>query len=261
MTQPNTDPCTDNTSRFSRQVEAYVRYRPGYPATLVPRILQATRLDSGAAVADVGSGTGIFSQRLLEQDCRVFAVEPNGPMREAAQAQLGANPLFSSIDASADDTSLDDGSIDLVTAAQAFHWFNNESTRDEFRRILKPAGQVALIWNRRDTRQPLQQAYEGILSEFAPEYGKVNHMNLGLEDISRFLDPDKIEKMHFDNNQRLDFAGLLGRLKSASYCPAEDSPQYIPLATELLALFDHFAVDGHIDFSYDTQVYLGPIGR
>jgi ubiquinone/menaquinone biosynthesis C-methylase UbiE len=252
---------TDSTSRFSKRVDAYVRYRPGYPATLAPRLLAASGLDSGAAVADIGSGTGIFSQRLLEQDCRVYAVEPNGPMREAAQAQFGDNPQFISVDATAEHTGLDSGSIDLVTAAQAFHWFDNEPTREEFRRILKADGQVALIWNRRDTRQPLQQAYDGILREFAPEYGKVNHMNLGLEEIATFLDPAKIEQMHFDNSQRLDFAGLLGRLKSSSYCPAEDSTQYIPLVTELLALFDHFAVDGHIDFGYDTQVFLGPPGR
>ena len=252
---------TNPTQRFSTRVDAYVRYRPGYPSKLAPRLLAASGLDSGAAIADIGSGTGIFSQRLLEQDCRVYAVEPNGPMREAAQAQLGDNPLFISVDATAERTRLDSGSIDLVTAAQAFHWFNNEPTREEFRRILKADGQVALIWNRRDTRQPLQQAYDGILREFAPEYGKVNHMNLGLEEIATFLDPDKIEEMHFDNNQRLDFVSLLGRLKSSSYCPTEDSAQYIPLVTELLALFDHFAIDGHIDFDYDTQVFLGPPGR
>jgi len=252
---------TDSTGRFSTRVESYIRYRPGYPASLVPQLLAASGLDAGATVADIGSGTGIFSQRLLEQDCRVYAVEPNGPMREAAQALLGDNPQFISVDATAEHTGLDSDTIDLVTAAQAFHWFNNEATREEFRRILKAAGQVALIWNRRDTRQPLQQAYDAILREFAPEYGKVNHMNLGLEEIAAFLDPAKIEQMNFDNSQRLDFASLLGRLKSSSYCPTEDSAQYIPLVTELLALFDHFAVDGHIDFGYDPQVFLGPPGR
>ena len=180
-------------------------------------------------------------------------------MRAAAQARLSDNPLFVSVDASAERTGLADASVDLITAAQAFHWFNRRAARDEFARILRNGAQVALIWNRRDTTQPLQQAYEAMLQEFAPEYGRVNHMNLGADELGAFLHADRMQQLHFKNSQRLDFHGLLGRLKSSSYCPPQNSPQYIPLVTELLALFDHFAVDAHVDFDYDTQVFLGPI--
>jgi ubiquinone/menaquinone biosynthesis C-methylase UbiE len=249
---------TDPASRFSGRVEAYLRHRPGYPAELVQELLKITGLGPGAAVADIGSGTGLFTQRLLEQDLDVFAVEPNQPMRAAAEASLGDNPLFTSVDARAEQTGLADGSLDLITAAQSFHWFNNRATRNEFARILKADARIALIWNRRDTQQPLQKAYDAVLQEMAPEYGEVSHMNLGMEQIAGFLELDEIEQLHFAHSQRLDFAGLLGRLKSSSYCPDEHSPHYIPLVTELLALFDHYAVDGHIDFDYDTQVFIGP---
>ena len=250
---------TDSTQRFSTRVEDYIKFRPGYPAALISALLDKTGLDPGATVADVGSGTGIFTRLLLDQGLRVTAVEPNANMRHAAEKLLSGYSRFTSIDASAELTGLADHSIDLITAAQAFHWFDNEATRTEFGRILKPGGKLALIWNKRDVNQAFQQAYQAILEEFAPEYGKVNHMNLTEDDIAGFLAAGSMEIMHFDNIQRLDYSGLLGRLKSASYCPAEDSPQYIPMVTELLALFDQFAVNCMIEFEYDTQLYLGAV--
>ena len=250
---------TDSTQRFSKRVEDYVRYRPGYPADLVPRLLEETGLGAGAVVADVGSGTGIFTHFLLQQDLRVYAIEPNAPMREAAQALLDDNRKFSSIAAPAEATGLASNSLDLLTAAQAFHWFNNDAAKAEFRRILKPAGQLALVWNRRKLSQPFQKAYDAILREFAPEYGKVNHMNLDDSEIAGFFAPDEMRVLQFDYSQRFDFSSLLGRLKSSSYCPAEDSAHYIPLVTELLALFDQHAIEGSIEFEYNTQLYFGPM--
>lgn len=250
---------TDSTQRFSKRVEDYVRYRPGYPAGLVPRLLEETGLGADAVVADVGSGTGIFTHLLLQQDLRVYAIEPNTPMREAAQALLDDNRKFSSVAAPAEDTGLASNSLDLLTAAQAFHWFNNDAAKAEFRRILKPTGQLALVWNRRKLSQPFQKAYDAILREFAPEYGKVNHMNLDDSEIAGFFAPDEMRVLQFDYSQRFDFSSLLGRLKSSSYCPAEDSAHYIPLVTELLALFDQHAIEGSIEFEYDTQLYFGPM--
>jgi len=250
---------TDSTQRFSKRVADYVRYRPSYPADLVPRLLEETGLSAGAVVADIGSGTGIFTRLLLQQDLRVYAIEPNAPMRKAAQTLLSDNRQFTSVAAPAEDTCLATDSLDLVTAAQAFHWFNNDAAKAEFRRILKPAGQLALVWNRRKLSQPFQRAYDGILRELSPEYGEINHMNLDDSEIAGFFGPGEMRVLRFDNSQQFDFAGLLGRLKSSSYCPAEDSAHYIPLVTELLALFDQYAVEGLIEFEYDTQLYFGPM--
>jgi SAM-dependent methyltransferase len=252
---------TDSTQRFSKRVEDYLRYRPGYPADLVDRLLRESGLGAGAVAADIGSGTGIFTRLLLDRDLEVNAIEPNAPMREAAEALLGDNRKFVSIAAPAENTDLPAASVDLVTAAQAFHWFNNDVAKAEFRRILKPAGRLALVWNRRKLSQPFQKAYDALLRELSPEYGKVNHMNLGESEIAGFFAPGKMQVLHFENSQRFDFSALLGRLKSSSYCPAEDSRHYIPLVTELLALFDRHAVEGFIEFEYDTELFLGPMER
>jgi SAM-dependent methyltransferase len=250
---------TDSTQRFSDRVEAYVKFRPDYPAELVKTLVQKTMLDTGAVVADVGSGTGIFTRLLLDQQLKVFAVEPNANMRHAAEALFSGYPHFTSVDAAAEHTGIADNSVDLITTAQAFHWFNNAATKAEFGRILKADGKLALIWNKRKVSQPFQKAYDAILKTYAPEYGVVNHMNLSEADIAEFFDHGHMELLRFDNCQQLTFPGLLGRLKSSSYCPAENSPQYPSLVAELAGLFEQFAVNQLIDFQYDTQLYLGPI--
>ncbi len=249
---------TDSTRRFSDRVEAYQKYRPGYPAALATTLLKSASLDADAVIADIGSGTGIFTRLLLDLRLKVFAVEPNDNMRLAAEEYLSGYKDLTSIGAPAEQTGLADNSIDLITAAQAFHWFNNATTRTEFRRILKPGGKLAFIWNKRKLSQPFQQGYDAILREYAPEYKTVNHMTLSEADIAGFFATGDMEILHFDNSQRLEFSGLIGRLKSASYCPDEGSPGYIPLVTELVALFDQYAVNGVIDFEYDTELYLGP---
>jgi len=250
---------TDSTQRFSDRVEAYVKFRPGYPTILVQTLLQKAMPGTEAVVADVGSGTGIFTRLLLDQELRVFAIEPNANMREAAETLLAGYPHFVSVDAPAERTGLADNSIDMITAAQAFHWFNNAATKSEFRRILKPEGKLALIWNRRKISQPFQQTYDAVLKTYIPEYGAVNHMNLSEADIAGFFAAGQMVVLHFDNSQQLKFSELLGRLKSSSYCPAENSPGYPSLVAELVALFEQFAIDDMIDFQYDTQLYLGPI--
>lgn len=247
------------SERFSSRVDAYQKYRPDYPQSLIEEISQQAGLDGSAVVGDFGSGSGIFTRRLLQAGFEVYAVEPNREMREAAELALAGEPRFISVAASAEDSQLESASLDLITVAQAFHWFNNDTAKQEFRRVLKADGRLALIWNKRKVSQPFQQTYEAILREFAPEYGKVNHMNLKMDDIQGFYATNAMQHFVFANSQHLDFAGLIGRLKSSSYCPEESSPQYIPLVTELLSLFDQYAVDGVIEFEYDTELYIGPI--
>ena len=252
---------SDATRRFSDRVEDYIRFRPGYPEELITFLLDQTGLGTRSRAADIGSGTGIFSHLLLNAGLVVYAVEPNPEMRAAAENLHADHPGFHSIAAPAEATGLDDQSLDLVTAAQAFHWFNNEPTRSEFTRILKAEGYLALIWNRRRIGQDFQREYEAVLRRRAPEYSKVNHMNLDNDDIGKFFAPDSLEKLTFDNRQQFDFDGLLGRVKSSSYCPMENSDEFELLRDDLRVLFEKHRVDGTIDFEYDTDLYLGRIHR
>lgn len=252
---------TDPRQRFTERVAHYIRFRPGYPAALVSALLPASQDSASKAIADIGSGTGIFTRLLLQQGPTVYGVEPNASMRQAAEEFLAGYTNFVSIAGDAEYTGLADASVDLVTAAQAFHWFNNEQSRAEFARILRPDGSLALIWNKRRLEQPFQQAYDALLREIAPEYDKVNHMNLSSAHIAEFFTAGSMETLHFDNQQQLDFDGLLGRLKSSSYCPGEGSEPYARLIDELRRLFDKHATNDMLAFEYDTQLYHGPIAR
>ena len=119
----------DSTQRFSDRVADYVRYRPNYPRGILATLAAETGLSTDSLVADVGSGTGISAELFLSHGNAVYAVEPNHDMRAAAEAALARYPRFHSVVGTAETTSLPDHSVDYVVAAQAFHWFDADSTR------------------------------------------------------------------------------------------------------------------------------------
>jgi ubiquinone/menaquinone biosynthesis C-methylase UbiE len=137
----------ESTLGFSDRVENYVRYRPDYPAKLIDTLIDTCPLNKGLTVADIGSGTGIFTQRLLARGLRVTAVEPNNAMSETAESLLPTYESFSSVYGSAEHSHLENKSVDLIVAAQAFHWFDFDKALREFERILKLTGLIALVWN------------------------------------------------------------------------------------------------------------------
>lgn len=247
------------TERFSDRVENYVKYRPSYP----PEILDALRVRCGlserSAVADFGSGTGIFTELLLQSGCQVFAVEPNDEMRHAADQRLSGNSRFRSVSGAAEHTGLDSGSIDIITVAQAFHWFRRDETGQEFRRILKPAGWIALVWNQRKTQGTFQSAYEELLREHVPEYDKVNHRNVKAADIAAFFDPGHYQRLTFENRQCFDLEALKGRMQSSSYTPPPNMPGFAELMAGLEAVFRKHATEGQVAFEYESQLHLGKL--
>jgi ubiquinone/menaquinone biosynthesis C-methylase UbiE len=249
----------DPKERFSSRVDDYVRYRPGYPAGLYEMFAREFELDAGRIVADVGSGTGILSRGLLESGARVIGVEPNAAMRAAAENALSGNTCFESVSASAEATGLHAASVDLVVAAQAFHWFDPIRTRVEFARILKPGGIVALVWNQRRAT-PLNREYEAMLERLAPEYRRVRESERAAEPkMLAFFAPVSPGMAKFENQQRFDEAGLEGRLLSSSYAPPKESPTHEPILAALREIFRTHAEDGIVTVEYDTVVWYGAL--
>ncbi len=243
--------------RFSDRVENYLRYRPRYPREIIPLLERETGLTPDAAIADIGSGTGISSEMFLQAGYHVTGVEPNRAMREAAERLLAGYPAFRSVNGSAQATTLAPGSIDLVAAAQAFHWFDTPETRIEFDRILKPGGHVALIWNERRTdATPFLRDYENLLLRFGTDYAEVRHENIGPVSLARFF-PDGHSVHSLPNFQEFDFDSLKGRLLSCSYAPAAGHPAHEPMLAELRRIHDLYQTGGKVVFEYDTKLYLG----
>ena len=248
-----------STTRFSDRVDNYVRYRPAYPQELIHSLIESCPLDQSSTIADIGSGTGIFSQQLLDQQLSVLAVEPNTEMRHAAETMLLNYSQFRSVEGTGEDTSLDDSSIDLITVAQAFHWFDKPLALTEFRRILKPAGYLALVWNRRDLKDDFQQAYENLLRELAPEYNRVNHMNIDDDEITAIFDGNNFQHFRYPYTQHFDCAAFLGRMQSSSYTPANGTEAMAKLIEAAVNLFEAHALDGELAFEYTSHLYLGQI--
>jgi ubiquinone/menaquinone biosynthesis C-methylase UbiE len=251
---------SDPTKRFSNRVDNYVKYRPGYPAEVISYIKNEFKLPANPVVADVGAGTGIFSKLLLGAGFTVYAVEPNGPMLIAAIEQLSGNKKFIPTIGTADATTLPDKSVDCIVCAQAFHWFNNDLTRDEFKRILKDGGQVALIWNNRLTDAgEFLKAYDQLLKNSSIDYNKVNHQNIGDIDFKAFFKGGQYQLKKFPNEQVFDEEGLTGRAFSSSYVPPEDTEDGKKFLELLKDVFNRYNVNGKVSFKYQTEVYSGSV--
>lgn len=253
------DLMTDTVERFSNRVENYVKYRPDYPRAIIPFLTEKCGLTPESTIADIGCGPGISSRMFLENGNRVIGVEPNAAMRAAAKEYLGKFPEFTVIEGTSDRTALADGSVDIVVAAQAFHWFDPDTTRFEFRRILKPGGHIVLIWNERqlDTT-PFLIEYEAFLVKYAYDYGSVRHDNIQTEELDDFFQKE-YGSVSFENVQDFDFEGLKGRMLSSSYMPNETDAIFEEMTKELRSLFAKHAENDRIKVFYDTKVYFSPV--
>ena len=248
---------SDPLSRFSNRSDNYAKFRPGYPAGVIEILKHDCGLNETSVIADIGSGTGILSEMFLQNGNSVFAIEPNAAMRQVAERLLQRDEKFRSINAAAEATTLGAESVDFVTAAQAFHWFDRARAKREFARILKPAGWVVLIWNERllDSSVFLR-AYEDLLLRYGTDYEKVRHEKVTGE-IAEFFSPENFELQTLENAQHFDFEALKGRLLSSSYAPNQDHPKFAPMLEELKGIFDANQQDGIVSFEYETKVYYG----
>lgn len=246
----------DNTNRFSNRVDNYVKYRPSYPTEIISFLEKTIQFNKKFIVADIGSGTGILSQMFLDNSNTVFGIEPNESMRKKAEELLKDYSAFKSINGTAEQTTLKNKSADIITAAQAFHWFDAEKTKTELKRILKPDGFCCLIWNERLVTSAFEKAYEQLLLDYAIDYTVVNHKNIDEKKIEAFFSPHHVIKKTLRNKQVFDFEGLKGRLLSSSYTPDENHPKHNAMIESLKNIFDSFNQNHIVQFDYETKVYL-----
>ena len=249
----------DSTERFSNRVENYLKYRPRYPAEIIPLLESECALTPEILIADIGSGTGFMTEMFLQYGNRVIGVEPNAGMRSAGERLLAKYPKFSSVNATAEATTLPDDSIDLIIAGQAFHWFDRQKAKREFARILKPDGWVVLVWNGfRVESSALVRGYQELLLRYGTDYREVSR-EIEACDIETFFSPAKCRQARFAFKQVFDFEGLKGRLLSASYAPEQSDPRFDRMIAELQAVFEANQKGGTVDFDYETEVYYGQL--
>ena len=245
----------DATQRFANRVENYLRYRPRYPAEIREVLKAECGLRTMSLIADVGSGTGLLAELFLANGNQVFGIEPNREMREAGEQLLRPYAKFTSVAATAEATALPEASVDFVTAGQAFHWFDRQRCRTEFRRILRPGGWVVLVWNdRRTDSTPFLPEYEQLLLNYGTDYANVDHKQIDVEILRGFFGADPIKKS-FPTSQQFDLPSLKGRLLSSSYVPDAGQPRHTEMLDALQRLFDKHQTGGKVVFEYDTLLY------
>ncbi|GGH73194.1 ubiquinone/menaquinone biosynthesis C-methylase UbiE [Filimonas zeae] len=245
-------------SRFSNRAANYAKYRPGYPEELFRYIEQAMALQPQSGIVDIGSGTGLFAEPLLQNGYSVVCIEPNEEMRKAGEDRLKKYPSFQSIQSTAEDTKLAENSADLITVAQTFHWLDPVAARVECRRILKPDGHVILAWNRETRKTEFEQKYNDLRGKY--RLGDNGPLQIDPVLISAFFAPGVPESKVFANKQQLDFEALKGQLLSKSYIPLPGHEEYDDMISELIKLFVLYNENGLVTIHYETLMYWGQPG-
>lgn len=250
---------TERGSTYGDRAQVYARWRPAYPAAVLTRLHHAGVLPAAAVIADVGSGTGLFTRQLLDDGHTVYAVEPDAAMRHEAERDLAGYDGFVSVAGSAEETGLPDASIDLVAVAQAFHWFDAARCAKEFRRIARPNASVVLLWNeRRRHGTAFLESLEDVLCNLLPRYRAVADHDARLPTaLSTLFRGARHTVSTLPNHQRLDEDGLVGRVLSASYAPSKSDPQHDRLVAAVRRLHNVHARQGTVQVDYDTVIIHG----
>ena len=245
------------TKKFDGKAAVYQKYRPGYPATCLDYLREVCGWKYGERLADIGAGTGIFTRQLLERGYPVEAVEPCADMRGALAEALQNFPALTVREGSASATGIAGGAAAGVTAAQAFHWFDVPAFKAECRRILRPGGFVALLWNTRDPSHPLTRKAAAICRLHCPAFtGFSGGERFDEADIGFFFGGGYVRE-EFRNPIPMDEEGFIGRYLSASYAPGPGDKTYEAYTRDLSALFAAFAEGGRILFPNTTCCYTG----
>jgi Methyltransferase domain len=254
-------PAADSTERFTDRAGDYAAARPGYPHAIATTLIAELKLPPQAVVADIGSGTGLSCEPFLRAGLTVIGVEPNDAMRAEGDRQLAQFGSFRSVGGTAEATTLAEASVDLLIAAQAFHWFDIGAARSEALRILKSPPMAALIWNDRVSRgSAFAEGYEQLLLDFGIEYTLIRHRHAHEDSVVAFFGHRDFLVASFPNPTVLDYATLLARLNSASYVPKPEHPNHAPMVERLRQLFDAAQRDGRVAMDYATRVFYGTIG-
>jgi len=250
----------DPKQRFTSRTADYVAGRPGYPEQVIDVLEERIGFDAAWTVADIGAGTGISAELFLNNKNPVFVVEPNDAMRQTAQRQLARHKRATFVAGEAAATRLLDESIDLVVAAQAFHWFDRPAFAAECRRICRRDGYLLLMWNERlAAGSRFAEAYEQLLIDHGTDYTRVDHRTLTPAQIAEpFAAPGPV-RVELPNEQWLDYDTLLARLRSSSYTPAPGSARYDAMVGALRQLFDRTSEEGRVLMQYRTELHIGRV--
>lgn len=250
----------DAKEKFSNKVEDYTKYRPAYPVEFMEYLENEAGVAKNTIVADIGAGTGILTRLLAGKANKVYAVEPNLNMRTACEKHCTGLENVIAMDGSAEDTGLAAGSVDFITAAQSFHWFDREKAKLEFQRILKPEGKVILVWNHRAEDSEFVMEYQELMRRTCPDFNNFSNGNdFDPRQYGDFFKNGYCEFRIFDNDRLLTLESYIGGSLSSSYAPARGDANYQEFVEGLTQLFNKYSRNGQLMMPYKTYSYVGMV--
>jgi SAM-dependent methyltransferase len=232
---------------FAEVAGAYERGRPGYPDDAVRWLAGYEPHD----VVDLGAGTGKLTRALVGLGHRVTAVEPLAEMRSELEAVL---PDVHAVAGSAEAMPVPDASADVVTSAQAFHWFDHDNALPEIARVLRPGGRIALVWNSRDDGDPWMARLSAIIGNESIQESDV----VPVLDASGLFGPVSTAMFAFE--QTLDRDGLLDLVLSRSYLAKLSPAEREPVLDAVGALYDETATGDGVRLAYVTECFRATRG-
>jgi SAM-dependent methyltransferase len=244
----------DSRRRFAASAEHYDRHRPSYPPALIDWIVATTGRRPPARVVDVGCGTGIATRLFADRGFDAIGIDPSGEMLAVALGAGGARYVR----AEAAATSLASGIVDLVIAAQCFHWFAIVPTLLELRRILRPDGWCSAFWNLK-AATPFMQGYYDLIRHYSSEFEVLERQEAAPDHLRAAKGLDSCREAEFANGQTLDHQGLLGRAYSSS-CVKLGVKDKDAFERGLSELFLEHETGGRVELQYRTVALCWKIG-
>ncbi|MDR3734396.1 MAG: class I SAM-dependent methyltransferase [Acidobacteriaceae bacterium] len=249
---------SDHKEKFSGRVNDYVAYRSRYSRQLIAIMKTKCGLCREHVIADVGAGTGMFAELFLAHGNRVIAVEPNVEMMQERMKLQARYARLQVVKASAEETTLADVSVDFIAAGRAFHWFDAERAKVEFKRIIKPGGWVILASvGRRRGDTPLECAYEELLLHAAPAYVAMTERFKIYNEPERFFGKGHVLREAIESMEAMTLAMLEGQTRSLSCAPLQNDPGYEVMRVGLAELFRSYAKDGVVHMPVISQLTCG----
>ncbi|MGE7217162.1 class I SAM-dependent methyltransferase [Priestia koreensis] len=241
-------------NEFKNKTKEYVKGRPTYPAEVL-KVMSQLGVNHDSTIADIGAGTGILTHMLGNLGCSVVAIEPSEQMVEECKVYCEDVHNIKIIKASAEETTLMDNSVDVITVAQAFHWFDKELCKPEFQRILKEDGYVVIVWNDMQLDSPLAKEYTQLLKKYTVKTTAAIAKFNPDEKKRQFFGQD-YTKMYYDNWQTVSEEEFVAGALSLSYTPSELDSTYDEFVTDLRELFSNYQQDERVMFYYKTEVCI-----
>ena len=246
----------DTKKVFSTKAEKYAKFRWDYATSAIEAIINITQMSINSTVADIGAGSGILTKHFVAKAQKIYAIEPNFELRQILTRELGAFPSISVMDACAEATKLPDNSVDVITVAQAIHWFDPEPARQEMMRILKGDGWLVLIRNN-GANNKQNKAVRSLMTE---EYGAnflVVTERPKEQPVRFYFWNDDFQSFVFPFALQQGWEEFFGTLTTLSFMPDEDHPLFPKLETEAKKVFSQYSNHGYWKVEGETELIIG----